>query len=36
VLRGESANTNLTGFGLAQLGLKPTIYQTSGEHANYQ
>ena len=31
----EATNTNVMVFGLIRPGLKPTIYQTRGEHANY-
>jgi hypothetical protein len=30
----EATNTNFIVFGLIQLGLKPMIYHTPGEHAN--
>jgi hypothetical protein len=35
VLSGETANSNFIVFGLTQPRLEPTIYHTSGEHANH-
>jgi hypothetical protein len=35
VISGEATNTYFIVFGLTRPGLKPTIYRTRGEHANY-
>jgi hypothetical protein len=35
VLSGEATNTNFIVFALTRPGLKPTIYHTQGEYANY-
>ena len=35
MLSREETNTNFIVFGLARLGLEPTIYRTRGEHANH-
>ena len=34
MLSGEATNTNFIVLGLTQLGLKPMIYHTRGEHTN--
>jgi hypothetical protein len=31
----EAANTNVTVFGLTQLGFEPTFYRHQGKHANH-
>ena len=35
MLSREATNTNFIVFGLTRSGLKPTIYRTREEHANY-
>jgi len=35
VVSGEVKNTNFIVLGFTRSGLKPTIYHTLGEHANY-
>jgi hypothetical protein len=35
MLRGEATNTNFIVFGLTRSRLEPTIYHTSGKHANH-
>ena len=35
VLNGEAANTNFRVSSLTRPGIKPTIYHTRGDHANY-